>query len=189
MNIATAPALARALRRIEAAREIDDATAVLDRAAAAISSRRQLARRLRGDGLGHALHPAATHLPIGFWTSAVALDIVGGRRSAPAATALVAAGLASAVPAAASGLAEWPAARGELRRVGVAHAAVNSVGTGLYALSLAARLRGQRGRGVALAVLGSAALTAGAYLGGHMGIAHGLGSRDPALTEADRRPR
>ena len=31
---------------------------------------------LRGRPLGHALHPALTDLPIGFWTSAAVLDVV-----------------------------------------------------------------------------------------------------------------
>ena len=48
------------------------------------SSRRgPLADLARGTPLGHPLHPALTDLPIGFWTSSLLLDIVGGRRSPP----------------------------------------------------------------------------------------------------------
>src|SRR5437764_1331628 len=44
---------------------------------------------LSGTWLGHPLHPLLTDLPIGFWTSAFTLDLVGGRRSRRAATQLV----------------------------------------------------------------------------------------------------
>ncbi|HEY3485242.1 MAG TPA: hypothetical protein VGK49_07650, partial [Ilumatobacteraceae bacterium] len=33
---------------------------------------------LGGEWLGHPLHPALTDLPIGFWTSAFVLDMIGG---------------------------------------------------------------------------------------------------------------
>src|SRR5688500_15069594 len=32
----------------------------------------------RGSWLGHPVHPALTDLPIGFWTSAMAVDFLGG---------------------------------------------------------------------------------------------------------------
>ena len=35
---------------------------------------------LSGTWLGHPLHPLLTDLPIGFWTSAFTLDLLGGRR-------------------------------------------------------------------------------------------------------------
>ena len=34
---------------------------------------------LKGDWLGHPLHPMLTDLPIGFWTSAVTLDFLAPR--------------------------------------------------------------------------------------------------------------
>jgi hypothetical protein len=58
---------------------------------------------LSGTPLGHALQPLLTDLPIGTWTSAAVLDLVGGRAAARVATA-DAAGLLAAVPTAASGL-------------------------------------------------------------------------------------
>ena len=62
---------------------------------------------LHGVWLGHPLHPVLTDLPIGFWTSAVVLDLVGGRDARPAADALVGIGVAAALPTAATGLADW----------------------------------------------------------------------------------
>ena len=69
--------------------------------------------------LGHPLHPLLTDLPIGFWTSAFVLDLVGGPGSRDASRQLVAWGVVSAVPTAAAGLADWPG----LDRAGPAHRA------------------------------------------------------------------
>ena len=73
---------------------------------------------LSGTWLGHPLHPMLTDLPIGFWTSAFVLDIIGGKRSRPAAELLVGLGVLSALPAAASGAADWSDTYGRSRRVG-----------------------------------------------------------------------
>ena len=88
---------------------------------------------LRGEWLGHPLHPALTDLPIGFWTSAWALDIVGGRRCATAATALVGLGVLSALPTAAAGVADLVDMPRDKQRVGVVHAACNLAATAAYA--------------------------------------------------------
>lgn len=123
---------------------------------------------LSGRWLGHPLHPMLTDLPIGFWTASWVLDLVGGRRSARVATAMVGLGVASAVPTVAAGLVDWADLSDEKKRPGVVHAAANVAATGLYALSLGARLRKQRLRGIALGMAGAAAATAGGYLGGHL---------------------
>jgi uncharacterized membrane protein len=122
---------------------------------------------LAGDWLGHPLHPALTDLPIGFWTSAFALDLAGNR-SRRAADLMVAAGLLSVLPTAAAGLADWRDRDREGRRLGVVHAAGNVVASAFYALSLGHRMRGHRLRGVGLGLAGAAAATASAYLGGHL---------------------
>src|SRR5947209_6330335 len=61
---------------------------------------------LRGTWLGHALHPPLTDVPIGFWTSAVVLDLLGGAQARPAARRLVGLGVLSAIPTAVTGWAE-----------------------------------------------------------------------------------
>jgi nitrite reductase/ring-hydroxylating ferredoxin subunit/uncharacterized membrane protein len=129
---------------------------------------------LSGTWLGHPLHPMLTDLPIGFWTSAMAVDFLGGRKGHRAADRLVALGVLSALPTAAAGLADWSDTIGEERRLGVAHAAGNVVAVGLYGWSWVARKRGRRGKGVTLGVLGAAAATAGAYLGGHLAWRKGV---------------
>lgn len=128
---------------------------------------------LRGRWLGHPLHPVLTDLPIGFWTSAWVLDLLPGRRFRPAADALIALGLASAVPTVAAGLADWRAFDDAGKRVGVVHAASNAAATALYAWSLLDRARGRRLRGVALAMAGATAATVGGYLGGHLSFPDG----------------
>ena len=102
-------------------------------------------RLLRGEWLGHPLHPLLTDLPIGFWTSATMLDLLGGRRARPAATTMVGLGVLSAVPTVASGLAEYTTLDSPQRRVAVVHAGANAVATALYARSWSARRRDRHG--------------------------------------------
>jgi uncharacterized membrane protein len=123
---------------------------------------------LAGEWLGHALHPALTDLPIGFWTSAWALDLIGGRRSAPAATVLIGLGVASALPTAAAGLVDWRDIERPKQRVGVVHAVANVTATALYAASFLQRCRGRRARGIATGMVAAGVATAGGYLGGHL---------------------
>ncbi len=139
---------------------------------------------LSGTWLGHPLHPMLTDLPIGCWTSAFVLDLVGGRRSRRASDTLVALGLVTALPTAASGLADWSDTIGEERRLGVAHAAGNTVAVVFYGLSLVSRRRGRRAKGVFLSVLGAGAATAGAYLGGHLAWRKGVNVSRHAWHEA-----
>lgn len=121
---------------------------------------------LHGVWLGHPLHPALSDVPIGAWTSAGLLDLAGA--SPGTATALVGVGVASAVPTAVTGLADWSDLHVEQRRVGLVHAAANSVALFLYGASLANRLRGRHTRGRLYGLLGYASAFAGATLGGHL---------------------
>jgi nitrite reductase/ring-hydroxylating ferredoxin subunit/uncharacterized membrane protein len=133
---------------------------------------------LSGTPLGHALHPLLTDLPIGTWTSATLLDLVGGRDARPAAERLIATGVLAAVPTAASGLNDWAdttPASDSVRRVGAVHAVANVTALALYAASLAARRRGRHGRGVALGLAGAGALAAGGHFGGHLSYAQAVG--------------
>jgi nitrite reductase/ring-hydroxylating ferredoxin subunit/uncharacterized membrane protein len=155
-----------------------------------------------GTWLGHPLHPLLTDLPIGFWTSAFTLDLVGGRRTRRAATQLVAWGVLSAVPTAVSGAADWGDTTGAARRIGLVHAAANTTALACYAASWWARVRGRHARGVALGLAGATAATVGGYLGGHLVDSLGIGvdrSRFPrppaewtrvaAAIEVDEQPR
>jgi uncharacterized membrane protein len=129
---------------------------------------------LSGAWLGHPLHPLLTDLPIGAWTSATVLDVLGGRRARPAADFLVAAGIASALPTALSGVSDWSDLDTRQRRVGLVHALAVDTALSLYVASLVARRRGHRVRGTVLSLLGATAMSAGGYLGGH--LVYGMGA-------------
>ena len=115
---------------------------------------------LSGTFLGHPLHPLLTDLPIGFWTSAWVLDLVGGKGGRRAAQQLVGLGVVSALPTAAAGLSDWSDTTGAPRRVGLVHAAANSIALLSYALSWRARRKGSHWTGVAWGMVGAAAATA-----------------------------
>ena len=142
---------------------------------------------LSGTVIGHPLHPLLTDVPIGAWTMAAVLDLAGGPGTARAADVLVAAGLAAAVPTAATGLNDWSDTQGADRRIGLVHATANSVALTFYAASLAARLRGRRGAGRALALAGYGCVTAGGYLGGHLVFARGVNVNRTAWRRGPRR--
>lgn len=123
---------------------------------------------LSGTYIGHPLHPVLTDLPIGAWTMAAFLDLAGGRASEPAADALVAVGIATAVPTAAAGLNDWSDTEGKPRRTGLVHAVANSTALCLYVSSAVARKGGHRGLGKALGLAGLGLVTFGGFLGGHL---------------------
>lgn len=103
------------------------------------------------------------------------LDLVGGAKTAKAAEHLVGLGVASALPTAAAGLADWSELNKPERRSGVVHAIANLAATALYTASYVARRRGRRGRGVALGLAGAAAATVGGFLGGHLSFRRAAG--------------
>lgn len=141
---------------------------------------------ISGTWLGHALHPTLTDVVIGSWVSASLLDVLGGDRRGTAAQRLIAVGIAAYAPTALTGVNDWAdsePADERVRRVGLVHAATNSAALGLYTASLAARRRGDHGRGKLLSVAGGVVLVAGGYLGGHMSFVQGVGSNQTAFDE------
>jgi nitrite reductase/ring-hydroxylating ferredoxin subunit/uncharacterized membrane protein len=161
----------------------------LDRLADPVASRVSSALQgpakdlLSGSWLGHPIHPLLVALPIGAWTSASLLDLVGGRRGRGAADTLVAAGIVSALPTALTGLNDWSDLEQRQRRVGLVHASANSAALTLYVASLLARRRGRRLTGGVLALMGAAAMSAGGYLGGHLAYRLGAGMNRNAFEE------
>jgi nitrite reductase/ring-hydroxylating ferredoxin subunit/uncharacterized membrane protein len=155
----------RLLDRVESARGLDRVADPLQRAVMA-AFRGRVRDALHGVWLGHPLHPAIVPGTLGAWVSAGVLDAAGGNERA--ATILVATGSAGAVPTAAAGLNDWASLSREQRRVGLVHAATNSVALSLFLASLAARLRGRHKGGRALSFAGLAAAGISAYVGGHL---------------------
>jgi hypothetical protein len=131
----------------------------------------------RSTALGHSIHPVLTDLPLGCWTSASLVDLLGGRAGRGAATRLVAIGLLAAGPTAYAGLASWSRLEGPERRLGAVHAVVNDVAIVFFAGSLLARVRGQHWKGVRYAVLGNLATASAGHLGGVLALERGTGDR------------
>ncbi len=129
---------------------------------------------LHGVPFGQPAHPALVRLPLGCWTSAVLLDLLGGGDRAS--RALIGAGVAGTVPAMATGLADWSALHTDQQRVGLVHAVCQSGAATLFLGSLAARARGQPGYGRMLSGFGLLVATAGSYLGGHLALRLGAGA-------------
>lgn len=136
---------------------------------------------LLGRSMGHSLHPLLTDVPIGAWISAIALDLVGGEQSRPAARRLVGLGILSTVPTALTGLADWGHTGRRDRRVGVAHASLNSVAVLLFGASWISRGRDHHGRGTVLALLGGAVVGASGFLGAHLSLARNVSARDESF--------
>lgn len=130
---------------------------------------------LSGTWIGHPLHPLMIVMPIGSWTSATVLDLVGGRQSRKGADRLLALGLLSSLPTVAAGLSDWADTLGSTRRIGLVHAWANSASLALYSGSYAARKTGRRRMGVLLALAGGGAVAVGGFLGGHLSYARGVG--------------
>jgi uncharacterized membrane protein len=174
--------------RIQGADALDRPAEILRRLTDAALSSHRVQSVLRGEPIGHALHPLLTDFPLGAWTSTSLLDLFGGRRARPAATGLLSFGVVTALPTVLSGLAEWRKTTGPARRVGVAHAAVNSAAFGLYLWSLLTRLRGRHPQAVALGVAGGFVATVGGYLGGHLSLVLKVGTADQRWQSPFRAP-
>ncbi|MGN6333454.1 MAG: Rieske 2Fe-2S domain-containing protein [Motilibacteraceae bacterium] len=158
--------LSRPLDVVENAAALDRVSGPLTRLVQSALGPRALRDLLHGVQLGHPTHPALVQLPVGAFMSSALLDAVPGQERA--ATMLVGTGVFSALPAAVAGLADWSQMHPQQQRVGIVHAGSNVVGLSLYAASLVSRLRGRHARGKGLALAGLTALSAGAFLGGHL---------------------
>lgn len=145
---------------------------------------------LRGRSMGHALHPVLVQVPLGAMLSAVALDLTQGKRAARQSRFLIGLACLGALPAVASGLAEWTKADDRTQRVGVAHAGLNAVATATAGISFLARLGGWSRFGAATAVLSSLVYGVSGSLGGHLSLVRKFASHDsPSNTEGFERGR
>ncbi|MHB8457211.1 MAG: Rieske (2Fe-2S) protein, partial [Acidimicrobiales bacterium] len=134
---------------------------------------------LSGVWLGHRLHPMLTDVAVGAFSGAALVDLLAPRHSRIA-RRLIGVGLVAAVPTAASGLSDWIDVYDDARRVGIVHAAGNSVALGLYARSWLHRgrihrARGKRGKGRLSSFAGLGVLAFTGYLGGHLSYVLGVG--------------
>ncbi|MDQ3153401.1 MAG: Rieske 2Fe-2S domain-containing protein [Actinomycetota bacterium] len=160
--------------RISRAQVLDRVTGPVSSLIQKLLSSQRLRDVLHGVWLGHPLHPALVQLPIGSFVSASVLDLIPGQERA--ADTLVGLGIASSLPAATAGWADWTEGHVEQQRVGFVHAMANYAGIGVFGISLWLRLTGRRGAGVAAGYAAMTLLTAGATLGGHLSYRLAMGA-------------
>lgn len=160
--------------KLERAKALDPVADGVERVVHTVLPRGPVKDALHGRWLGHAVHPLLVTLPIGMWTGSLAFDLTGDDK---AAKRLVGLGLLSVAPTAAAGLADWSELGSARRpkRVGLVHAASNTVTAALFAASWLARSRGDHTRGRTLSLAGALTMAAGGYLGGHLSYSEGVG--------------
>jgi nitrite reductase/ring-hydroxylating ferredoxin subunit/uncharacterized membrane protein len=138
---------------------------------------------LHGVWLGHPLHPVFTDVPVGAWTTALALDCAGdgdpGMRRA--ATFALGVGLLGALGAAITGLTDWSETDGQSRRTGLVHGLLNIAATSLVATAYLQRRSDSNASGRACAWTGYGIAVASAYLGGDLVYGQRVG-----VTHADQ---
>lgn len=166
--------LENAMDRLGGASGLDTVARPLSKKVAALIPKGMAKDVLSGTWMGHPLHPLLTDIPIGAWTSAMILDLLGRPEDEESSARLVGLGVISALPTAVAGLSDWSDTLGEDRRIGLVHAAANVVAVGLYGWSWLARRNGDQRRGVALGLAGATAATVGGYLGGHLSYRSGV---------------
>lgn len=127
---------------------------------------------LNGTPLGHRTHPAMVVAPLGAWTMATLFDLLdsmgGDERWGPAADLAVAVGAIGALPSMLAGLADWVDTYDHPRRLGVAHALVNSVALTTFAISSGLRAAGHRPTARAFSRAGFGLVVVGGALGGEL---------------------
>jgi nitrite reductase/ring-hydroxylating ferredoxin subunit/uncharacterized membrane protein len=128
---------------------------------------------LNGTPLRHRIHPALVAVPLGAWTTGLLFDFLEARSDEPrdwakAADAAVAFGIVGALPSALSGVADWTDTYDHHRRVGMAHALLNSTALVLYGASFGLRLADRRGLARLCSGIGFGVVTLGGMLGGEL---------------------
>ncbi len=133
---------------------------------------------LDGVWLEAPLHPALTDAPVGAWTAALVfdgLDVATGKEPVRhAADASLAFGTLGALGAAVTGLSDWRYLSGGSRRMGMAHALLNTIGLVLSVVSLVLRARGRRNAGRLTFLAGYSISGMAAHLGGELSYHYGL---------------
>jgi uncharacterized membrane protein len=143
---------------------------------------------LKGKWLGHPLHAAIVHVPVGLWPAALVFDIlsyvgVGGNAMVKVSFVAIAFGLAAAAFAVPTGVADWSEIKQEKPawKIGLYHMGVNLIVVILYGINLGLRLESfETATRIApipliLSAIGTVLLMGSAYLGGMMVYDQGIG--------------
>ena len=138
----------------------------------------QVKNAVDGTWLRTPLHPALTDVPVGAYTTSVVLDaadaLTGSEAARNGADAALAVGIASSLPAAATGAGDWRTLQGADRRLGLIHGSANGAALLAFGTSLALRAGGRRGAGRAMSAAGFALSTLAAHLGGELSFRRGV---------------
>ncbi len=139
----------------------------------------KLLELLQGRWLGHPLHPAIVHIPVGLWVVAPIADVLAGCDVAPALLSRLAAyaaagGVLGALVAIPTGAAEWASIKPEKPawRLTLAHMLVNLLATVIWAVNCGLRLAVWSSEVplntliLATSLLGLALVLLGGWLGG-----------------------
>ena len=183
-----------ALTRIASQPELDRIAKPLSEAVAAAyrnagSVGTAIKNALHGVWLHHPLHPVLTDIPIGAWSTAVALDLKaassGDDSYARAADFALAFGLAGAVGSAVTGLTDWSETGGRAKRIGLVHGLLNVGATALIATAYMLRRREERHAGEACTLAGIGLATVAAYLGGDLVFGQRIGVTHAVVEEPE----
>jgi len=159
------------LSRLGQLKQLDPVADKIDQLARPPLTQPPVRNALSGAWFGHRLHPVLTDVAIGSFSSAVLVDVLAPRHS-NIARRLIGVGILASVPTAATGLSDWIDVYDDGRRIGLVHAAGNSLALLLYLRSW--RRRG-KGKGRLSSLLGLGVLGASGYLGGHLSYVLGVG--------------
>jgi uncharacterized membrane protein len=142
---------------------------------------------LQGKWLGHPLHPALVHVPVGAWTAALIFDLcsiggVGQNAMVVTSFTCILIGCVVALLAAPTGLADWMEIKPEkpAYKLGLVHMVLNVLVLGLFIANLVIRWNHVRtaqrvsSLELSLTVIAFILLGISAYLGGLMVFDHGI---------------
>jgi nitrite reductase/ring-hydroxylating ferredoxin subunit/uncharacterized membrane protein len=173
-----------ALARVAAQPELDRITKPLGEAVVAAYRNAggvgmAVKNAFHGVWLHHPLHPALTSIPLGAWTTTVALDAKaassGDESYARAADFALAFGVAGAVASAVTGLTDWSETDGRAKRIGFVHGLLNAAATALMATAYVLRRRDERRTGAMCTLAGLGVATVSGYLGGDLVFGERIG--------------
>lgn len=132
--------------------------------------------------LGHPLHPALVHAPLGLLLSVIVWDVIGcwyahdAMRTVAHWTLLI--GLIAAVPAAITGVIDLIAIPpGRAQKIALYHMCVMMLAVIIYLVSYIMRRDAPPNSGLIIGIdaFGTFVLAFGGWLGGHLVYAHGVG--------------
>src|SRR5437016_11222583 len=143
---------------------------------------------LQGKWLGHPLHPALVHVPVGSFTAALLFDVlsrvgVGGNAMVQTSFYCIAVGVIVALLAAPAGLADWLDIKSDkpAYKIGLWHMGLNVLVVVLWAINLGLRWNNFRSQEnvdaapLVFSVIGTTMLLISGYLGSLMVFDQGIG--------------